>query len=65
MPKKDNRTGDGFVGIAEAADYLGVSVRTVRNMLYDGRLKGYRLGDRTVRLKLSQIDAALEPYEVA
>jgi hypothetical protein len=36
VSKKDNTTGDRFVGIAEAAAYLGVSVRTVRNMLYDG-----------------------------
>jgi excisionase family DNA binding protein len=31
--------GDRFVGIKGAAEYLNVSERTVRNMLYDGRLK--------------------------
>jgi len=31
-------------------------------MLRDGRLKGYTLGHRTLRLRLSEIDAALSPY---
>jgi excisionase family DNA binding protein len=59
---KKNTTNDRFISIAEAAKYLGVSERTVRNMLYDGRLRGHRLGGRVVRLKLSEIDTALEPY---
>jgi excisionase family DNA binding protein len=62
---KKTTTNDRFIGIAETATYLGVSQRSVRNMLYDRRLKGYKLGDRTVRLRLSEIDAALTPYGAA
>ena len=44
------------------ATYLDVNERTIRNMLTDGRLKAYKLGPRIVRIRLSDIDAALEPY---
>jgi excisionase family DNA binding protein len=61
MPRK-TAPADRFLSIAEAAEYLGVNVRSVRNMLTDGRLKAYKLGPRIVRIRLSEIDAALEPY---
>ncbi len=54
-----------LVSIAEAAEYLGVNVRSIRNMMIDGRLKAYKLGPRIVRIRLSDIDAALEPYTEA
>ncbi len=53
---------DELVSVATAANYLGVDSRTIRNMLLDGRLKGYTLGPRTLRLRLSEIEAALRPY---
>ena len=59
------KAADRFVSIAEAAEYLGVNVRTIRNMLYDGRLKAHKLGPRIVRIRLSDIDAALEPWAEA
>ncbi|HTX55285.1 MAG TPA: helix-turn-helix domain-containing protein [Candidatus Baltobacteraceae bacterium] len=62
MSKTTTKTPDRLVSIAEAAEYLGVSERTVRNMMHDGRLKGHRLGGRVVRIRLSDIDAALEPW---
>jgi excisionase family DNA binding protein len=54
-----------LVSIVEAAEYLGVNVRSIRNMLTDGRLKAYTLGPRIVRIRLSDIDAALQPYSEA
>jgi excisionase family DNA binding protein len=60
MPK--TKADDKLVSIAEAATYLDVNERTIRNMLTDGRLKAYKLGPRIVRIRLSDIDAALEPY---
>ncbi|MGO9155499.1 helix-turn-helix transcriptional regulator [Mycobacterium sp.] len=50
---------DRFVSPTEAAEYLGVHVRTIRNMQADGRLTAYRLGGRVVRFKLSELDAAM------
>ncbi|MCG5433948.1 excisionase family DNA-binding protein [Mycobacterium sp. MYCO198283] len=45
----------------EAADYLGVTTRTIRQMIADGRLTGYRLNPRFIRIDLNDIDAAMTP----
>jgi excisionase family DNA binding protein len=47
---------------AEAAAYLGVTPRTIRQMIADGRLTAYRSGTRLVRLDLNEIDAAMVPF---
>lgn len=46
---------------AEAAEYLGVTTRTIRQMIADGRLTGYRLNPRFIRVDLDEIDAAMTP----
>lgn len=51
-----------YVAIAEAAEYLGVTDRTIRQMIADGRLTGYRNGARLVRLDLNEVDAAMQPF---
>ena len=50
-----------YVNQQEAADLLGVTDRTIRNMIADGRLKAYRLGPRVIRLRLDEVEAALQP----
>jgi excisionase family DNA binding protein len=47
--------------IQDVAAYLGVTPKTVRQMIVDGRIRAYKLGDRIIRLRRSEIDAALEP----
>lgn len=45
---------------AEAAEYLGVTDRTVRNYIRSGALKGRRLpGSRLIRIDRDEIDSAL------
>jgi excisionase family DNA binding protein len=51
-----------YVSVAESAEYLGVTTRTIRQMIADGRLRGYRSGTRLVRLRIDEIDAALKPF---
>ncbi len=51
-----------YVSIADAAEYLGVTDRTIRQMIVDGRLTGYRNGAKLIRLDLNEIDAAMEPF---
>jgi excisionase family DNA binding protein len=51
-------TAEPYISQAEAGAYLGVTDRTIRTMLADGRLRGYALG-RLIRLKRSEIDAAM------
>ena len=48
--------------ISEAAEYLGVTDRTIRQMIADGRLTGYRSGPRLVRVDLNEVDAAMQPF---
>jgi excisionase family DNA binding protein len=45
--------------MAEAADYLRVSQRTIRNMRIRGDIKAYRSGARLVRFDLNEIDALM------
>ena len=51
-----------FIRIAEAAEYLGVTERTIRQMVTDGRLRAYRLGAHTIRLDLTEINDAMLPF---
>ena len=51
-----------YVTILQAAEYLGVTDRTVRQIIADGRLRGYRSGRRVVRLRVDEIDAAMQPF---
>lgn len=43
----------------DAAKYVGVTVQTIRNWVSDGTLTAYRLGSRTVRVDLNEVDEAL------
>jgi excisionase family DNA binding protein len=58
---KPRATGRRYVSLAEAAVYLGVNIRTIRRQIADGRLTGYRLGDRLIRIDLDELDAAMRP----
>ena len=67
MPGRSNKfagrvTPDSYITIIETAELLGVTDRTVRQMVADGRLKAYSLGSRVIRLRLSEVEAAFQPY---
>lgn len=53
-----------YITQREAADILGVTDRTVRNMIADSRLRAYRLGPRVIRLRLDEVENALRPMVV-
>lgn len=49
-----------WASINDTAAYLGIGIRTVREMLADGRLTAYRgLGSRVIRIDLNEVDAAM------
>lgn len=49
-----------WVSQAEAAEYLGVTDRTIRNYISRGYLTGYRLrGSRLVRVDRADLDALM------
>jgi len=51
-----------YLTIEGGAEYLGVTTRTIREMISDGRLIGYRCGPRLVRVRRDEIDAAMRPF---
>jgi excisionase family DNA binding protein len=50
-----------YITIAEAAEYLQISDRTVRRLIADGELIDYRMGrsGRVIRVDLDEIDEQL------
>ena len=60
MQKIPNRRRYG--SIADAAEYIGVTPRTIRQMIADGRLTGYRNGPRLIRVDLNEVDDAMQPF---
>lgn len=53
------------VTIAEAAAYLGVSHKTIRRMIADGRLPAFRVGGGPIRILASDVDAAKSPVRAS
>lgn len=51
-----------WASLKDAADYLDVTDRTIRQMITDGKIRGYRTNQRLVRVDLNEIDAALQPF---
>ena len=62
MPLQDSKNRRRYAKLSEAAEYLGVTDRTIRQMIADGRLTGYRSGSRLVRVDLNEIDAGMQPF---
>jgi len=61
MQKLDYVLTPRYITIAEAAEYLQVSDRTVRRLIADGELTGYWMGRsrRVIRVDLNEIDEQL------
>lgn len=62
MEKLVERANRRWASIQHTADYLGVTQRTVRQMIADGRLNGYRNGRKCIRLDLNEVDASMKPF---
>lgn len=48
-----------YATLEQTGEYLGVTSRTIRGMIADGRLTGYRNGPRIVRVDLNEVDDKL------
>jgi excisionase family DNA binding protein len=62
MAPKSPSTRRRWISQQEAAEHLGVTTRTIRQMVVDGRLRAYKSGSRLIRLDLNEIDAAMQPF---
>ena len=49
----------------EATEYLGVTDRTLRRYVAEGKLPAYRLGKRLLRFRQADLDALLRPVPTA
>lgn len=48
------------LSLAEAAEYTGVSTRTLRRRIADGTLIGYRVGPRLIKVDPADVDALIK-----
>lgn len=53
-----------LVSLPEAADILGLSVKTVRRYIASGDLDAVRLGSRTIRIKTESLDRLIDAHPV-
>ena len=54
-----------LVSLAVAATYADVSTRTLRRYISHGRLTGYRVGPRLIKVDLNELDAMASPIPTA
>lgn len=54
-----------YVSLADAAEYLGVSVATIRRMISAGEITGYRVHKRTLRVDMAEVAASVGVVPVA
>ena len=50
-----------FVSQEDAAARWGVSVDTIRRLIRTGKIAGYRLNGRIIRVDMAEVDAAFKP----
>lgn len=53
---------DDIFTVAQAAQYLKVSEKTIRRLIHSGKLVASRVGGRSLRLKKSDIDGYLAEH---
>lgn len=51
--------------INQAAEYAACSTKTIRRRIASGDLTGYRMGQRLIRVDLTELDALLRPIPTA
>jgi excisionase family DNA binding protein len=57
--------GKKNITLQEAAEHYGVSVKTIRRYIAEGRLRAYKLGSRTIRVSLDDVEALARPIPAA
>jgi excisionase family DNA binding protein len=47
-----------YLSLDDAAELAGVSVKTLRRRIAEGRVVGYRMGPRCIRVRLLDLEAS-------
>lgn len=50
-----------YVTMSSAAERWSVSVDTIRRMVSTGKIEGFRLNGRVIRVDLAEVDACFRP----
>ncbi len=48
-----------YLSIAEAADLMSMSTKTIRRRISDGTIPAYQCGRRPIRIRLEDLESAL------
>jgi excisionase family DNA binding protein len=60
MPAR-RKPGSRLVGTAEAAEYAGLCTRTIYRYIAAGRITGYRIGPKLIKVDLDELDKITRP----
>ncbi len=53
------------LSLKQAAEWYGVSERTLRRRIAEGRLRAYRVGPRCIRVSVADMEALAQPIPTA
>ena len=54
-----------WMSLNEAAEYTGLSPKTIRRRVSDGSVKAFRAGPREIRFRPADLDALMRPIPAA
>ena len=57
--------GRRYETLGDAAERIGVSEKTIRRWIAEGRLTGYRVGPRFLRVDVDEVDAMFQVVQTA
>ena len=55
---------DDLISMEQAAERLNLNPRTIRGWIDDGRIRGWRLGPRLIKVSKAEVDGQLQPMPV-
>lgn len=61
IPAQNQSGKRRLVTIRQGADYLGVSEKTIRRYIAAGRLSGFRMGQRLIRIDANELETLMNP----
>jgi excisionase family DNA binding protein len=65
MPSRHTPRPQRLASLEDAASYADLSVRTIRRYIATGRITGYRVGPRLIKVDLDDFDKLAVPIPTA